>query len=80
MTKKLILICAAIAWTCASNVAFAQGEHGKQAGAHKFHHQAHAHKRSAAHHKSMAAGQASIKSHPSYGKHHHYHKRGNQPK
>jgi hypothetical protein len=79
MIKRTILICAALAWTCVASTVFAQ-EHGKQAGMHKFHHQAHAHKRSAAHHKSMAAGQASIKSHPSHGKHHHYHQRGNQMK
>jgi Ni/Co efflux regulator RcnB len=79
MINKTVLICAALAWTCATTMTFAQ-EHGKQAGVHKFHRQAHTHRHSPAHHKAMASGHASIKSHPSYGKHHHYHQRGNQLK
>jgi hypothetical protein len=72
---RMILICAALLWTGAMTVAFAQENplgpekpSAKHANVHHFHHGQHAmrHNR-AAHHKAMAAGQASIASHPSHG-------------
>ena len=68
MIGKLILTCAALAWTCASNVTIAQ-ETGRQAGTTKFRHQAHAQRPgTAAHHKSMKAGQESLLTHHAFGK------------
>jgi len=72
----MILICAAIAWTCALTVAFGQeNPDAKHTNVQAVHRSSHASKHSAAHHEAMAAGKASIKSHPSYRKdpyHYHY--------